>query len=292
MSTGQHLSTAEGLQRSVTLMQTLGAQADAIWPLLDPEDAERIRRAMHEPIETDARGAAGNTASKPCFWSSLSSNQIKRLAKILERESPQVTAIVLSKLPSDLASELISSLPERRAAAALHRLAHLGTVLEAALNAIERALSERLNAATDDHMSPKEERVAEILDGISSDRERRLLAALERQEAGIRKRITEHMFRFEDLPQLNPASLQTLIARTDRDTLIAAMKSAPSDVETVILSNMTQRAADLLKSEIAATSPESKVSDKARRDIVRLVRTLAKNGEVMIDQAEHRALVE
>lgn len=292
MNSRPHLSTADGLQRSVTLMQTLGVQADAIWPLLDPEDAERIRLAMHESNKADAVSAPRNTATDSCFWSSLSQNQIVQLAKILERESPQVTAIALSKLPSDLASELINRLPERRAAAALHRLAHLGTVLDTALSAIEQALFERLNAADDHDMSPKEERVAEILDGINSDREHRLLAALERQEAGIRKRITDHMFRFEDLPQLNPASLQTLIARTDRDTLISAMKNTPSNVETVILSNMTQRAADLLKSEIAAASPQPKDIDRARREMVRLVRSLAKDGEVMIDQAEHRALVE
>lgn len=291
MKTGHDLSSADGLQRSVALMQTLGSQAEAIWPLLDPSDAERIRAAMREPQTSRASKPLESNSDKACLWSSITLNQVKPLAKILERESPQVTAIVMSKLPADLAAELVNALPERRAAAALHRLAHLGTVLDTALLAIEQALSRHLNATSDQDSSPKEERVAEILDGVSTEREQRLLAALDRQEAGIRKRITDHMFRFEDVPHLNPAGLQTLIAKTDRDILIAAMKDAPADVTTAVLSNMTQRAADLLTSEIASASAPASDVEKARRQIVRLVRTLTKSGDILIDRTEHQALV-
>ena len=291
MKARHDIPVSDGLSRSVTLMQTLGTQANAIWPLLDPEDAKRIRAAMHEPDTTQELGAVDDQIARTCFWSSLDLNQVKQLAKILERESPQLIAIVLSKLPSEMAAELINKLPERRAAAALHRLAHLGTVLDTAMSAIEQALSQRLNA-TADHITPgHEERVAEILDGISSDREQRLLAALERQEAGIRKRITDHMFRFEDLPGLNHAGLQTLIAKTDRDTLIAALKNAPSDVAVAIRNNMTQRAADLLSSEIEASSPSPSDIETSRREMVRLVRSLTRAGDIMIDESEQRAVV-
>ncbi|MEL7546940.1 MAG: FliG C-terminal domain-containing protein [Pseudomonadota bacterium] len=280
-----------GLDRSVALMTALGDQADAIWPLLSSEEAKQLRTALKTDSVSSTPKHIEDQATAQSFWDTFTAPKIRTLASLLERESPQISAIVLSKLPADRAALLVQSLPERRAAAALYRLAHLGAVLETALSAIERTLKTRLEES--DRRSPNapEEHIAEILDGVGGDRERRLLAALDHKESGLRDRISHHMFRFEDLSELDAAGTQTLISQIDRNVLIVALKHAPMDVEKAILKNMTRRAAELLKSEIEGTSPTPKDVETARRSIISLVRALTKRGEILIDRSAQRALV-
>ena len=277
---------SDGLERSIQLMRLLGDQADAIWALLAPDEANRLRVAM----ESGENSLAPNDVS-PDFWGTITEPQIPNLARLLERESPQIAAITLSKLSPDLAALLSKAFPERRAAAVLHRLAHLGPVQSAALQALERSLKAQLDVPLSQTAGGQAETVAEILDSLGGERERRLLAALDKKEAGLRKRIADHMFRFDDLVHLDPAGTQTLLSQLDRALLLTALKGAADETASHILKNMTKRAADLLQSELETTSPDQDEIEAAQRHVVRLLRVLTNRREILIDRNAERALV-
>ncbi len=92
------------------------------------------------------------------------------------------------------------------------------------------------------------------------------------------------MFTFDDLTGLDAAGLQTLLSAVDRAALVVALKGARPDTAAVFFANMTQRAGDLLREEIASLGPVRRSEiEAARQELVALARTLMQRGDIRAD---------
>ena len=102
------------------------------------------------------------------------------------------------------------------------------------------------------------------------------------------------MFTFDDLSGLDAAGLQTLLSAADRAVLVVALKGARPDTSAVFFANMTQRAGDLLREEIASLGPIRRSEiETARQELVELARTLKQRGDIRADgQVEDDELVD
>lgn len=296
--------TPDGLARSAALMQALGARGSAIWAALSPQEASRLSAAMETLPHTDAAGRdiarafVADMTSTPAAttdnraWDTLGRMDGAHLAALLADESPQIMAVILSRLPAETAAAAVRTLPKPLATEALRRLLSLGTVQPAAMSAIEHKLELAIQAGSDIGASAGHQRVARIFDNLSDQIDAGLLAELDRAEPGAGKRIRALMFTFDDLATLGPASLQTLLSHIDRSTLIAALKGARPETANAFFSNMTARARELLVSEIDAADPmqRSDVS-AARQNITALARTLAGRGDILTQDVADDELV-
>ena len=285
-----------GLQRSAQLMRALGARAASVWSELSPQEAEQLTAAMQDlPDDAQAEqqilksyvqsmrvpGApqAQNTGS---VWTALSRQDGTLIAALIQNESPQVIALILSRLLPDAAANTVRALPRTLATDALKRLLSLGSVHPAAARALELALQNSLAQSQSGKLAGGHEHVARIFDSLDSGSESALLSSLDSAEPGSGEKIRALMFTFEDLASLDPGSLQTILGNVDRAILTVALQGASQTVADAFFKNVTQRAADLLREDIEAVGPVRRSEiDAARAEVLQIARALVKRGDLL-----------
>jgi flagellar motor switch protein FliG len=298
---------ADGLMRSARLMRALGPDAAPIWAELSKSEVQALTAAMDTlgpsaEGESDAvsqfmaahrrlRAPANSGAS---VWRRLSDAGTDTLARLFADEHAQTVALILSRLEGEASARLLRALPPKLAVDAMQRLLNLGPVHPAALAALETQLDAILKANAGDGQSNGHERVARIFDRLDSRSEKTFLAALDHAEPGAGEKVRALMFTFDDLASLDAAGLQTLLSAADRAVLVVALKGARPDTAAVFFANMTQRAGDLLREEIAALGPVRRSEiEGARQELVALARTLIQRGDIRADgQVEDDELVD
>lgn len=291
-----------GLQRSALLMRALGARASAVWSQLSPQEAETLSQAMQalpEDAAAEQRAVESYVASMATaaptqkkqpntIWERLSQCDGALIASLIQDESPQVIALTLSRLAPDPAAQAVRALPRALATEALKRMLSLGEVHASALKGLALALETRLDQAHPRRtQGGGHEHVARIFDRLDSKSEESLLSSLDTAEPGSGEKIRAFMFTFEDLANLDAASLQTILGNVDRAVLTIALKRAPEPVVDAFFANITQRAGDLLRDEIEAAGPIRRSEiDAARSEIIEIARTLVKRGDILTHSAE------
>jgi len=289
-------SINDGMTRSALLMRALGAKASAVWSQLSPDEAAQLSHAMQtlpedEPAEQAAvkryvhsmrTPAISSPAQSGGVWIALSQCDGTYLAGLVLDESPQVIALMVSRLSPEAAADTVRALPKSLATEALKRLLNLGDVHPAAIRALETALGQQLEQKRAQDLNGGHEHVARIFDQLDSSSESTLLSSLDSAEPGAGKKIRALMFTFEDLAKLDPASLQTILGSVDRAVLTLALKGAETSVAEAFFANITQRAASLLREEIAATGPVRRSEiDMARAEVLTVARALVKRGDLL-----------
>jgi len=288
-----------GLERSALLMRALGARAAAVWSQLSPQEAERLSQAM-QSLPEDGQGeqravqsyvaTMASPHAKPTtamsIWDRLSTSNGAVVTDLIQGESPQVIALILSRLAPETAATAVRTLPRSLATEALKRMLSLGDVHPSAIRGLEMALEARLEHAQPSHLSRGHEQVARIFDRLDSASEQSLMSSLDSAEPGAGEKIRAFMFTFEDLANLDAASLQTILGSVDRAVLTVALKGAPPPVAEAFFANITQRAGDLLRDEIASTGPIRRSEiDAARGEIIEVARALVKRGDILTQDA-------
>lgn len=287
------LDRQDGITRSALLMRALGAKAASVWSELSPHEAEQLSAAMQAlPDDAEAEQSAlqayvqsmRQTPSSPqtSVWAKLSRQDGTLIASLVQSESPQVIALILSRLSPDAAANTVRALPRTLATDALKRLLNLGEVHPAALRALEMVLENSLAQNKSGKLAGGHEHVARIFDSLDSGSESTLLSSLDSAEPGAGEKIRALMFTFDDLAALDPGSLQTILGSVDRAVLTVALKGASPTVSDAFFKNVTQRAGDLLREDIAAVGPVRRSEiDAARAEVLQVARALVKRGDLL-----------
>jgi flagellar motor switch protein FliG len=91
------------------------------------------------------------------------------------------------------------------------------------------------------------------------------------------------MFTFDDLAKLDPAGVQTLIRAAEKEKLPIALKGANDGLKDLFFTNMSERAAKILKEDMAAMGPvRLRDVEEAQQYMVMLAKDLAAKGELVI----------
>lgn len=282
---------APGLARSARLMRALGPDAAAIWAELDPQETDALSAAMDrladdpsadaEALRRFAEARAASGQSGRGVWADLSALDTTALAMLTQHERAQVVALILSRLTGDAAARLLRALPSSLAVDAMQRLLHLGEIHPAAMASLEQHLAGRVKTMAREGSSAGIERIARIFDRLDPRAGTLFLAALESAEPGAGDKVRSLMFTFDDLATLDAGGMQTLLAAADRATLVIALKGAKETTSAAFFANMTARAGDLLREEIAALGPVRRSEvDASRAELVGLARQLIGRGEI------------
>ena len=97
--------------------------------------------------------------------------------------------------------------------------------------------------------------VADMLNFMDKESREKLLANLARSNEGIVREIRQKMFEFEDLIGMDGAGIQFLLKEIPPDKLKVALRTASEELTNKILANMSIRAADLLREDLANQGP-------------------------------------
>lgn len=237
-------------------------------------DGDRVGSVMEE-----IRGPAGRT-----MWDKLANVNETVLANYLKNEYPQTVAVIMSKIRPEHAARVLSSLPEDFSIEVVARMLRMETVNRDILDKIEQTLrTEFMSNLARTTRRDSHELMAEIFNNFDRTTEGRFLATLEERNRDSAERIRALMFTFEDLHQLDPASVQTLLRRFDKDKLGLALKGASDTLRDMFFSNMSERAGKLLREDMESMGPvRLKDVDEAQTLMVNTAKELAAEGEIML----------
>lgn len=230
-------------------------------------------------IMEEIRGPAGRT-----MWEKLGNVNEEILANFLQKEYPQTVAVVLSKIQPDHAARVLGMLPENFALEVIHRMLRMEAVQKEVLEDVERTLrTEFMANLSRTQRRDSHELMAEIFNSMERSAETRFMDELGRSAPESAEKIRSLMFTFEDLAKLDPASIQTLIRAVDKDKLPTALKGATETLRDLFFSNMSERAAKIMKEDMGAMGPvRLKDVEEAQQYIVSVTKDLESRGEIAI----------
>lgn len=236
--------------------------------------SERVSQIMEE-----IRGPAGRT-----MWDKLGNVNEVVLATYLKNEYPQTVSVILSKIKPEHASAVLSVLPDEFAMEVINRMLKMEPVQKDILDKVENTLRiEFMNNLARTSRKDSHETIAEIFNFLDRASETRFLTSLEDRNRESAERIRALMFTFEDLQKLDATGAQTLLRNIDKDRLGLAMKGASDKIRDLFFSNMSERAAKILKEDMEAMGPvKLKDVDEAQMEIVTVAKDLADAGEIIL----------
>ena len=248
------------------------------------EQTQRLLASFLDPDKVDnlmeeIRGPAGRT-----MWDKLGNVSEGVLANYLKNEYPQTVAVVLSKIKPDHASRVLGALPEDFAMECVTRMLRMEPVQREILDKIEQTLrTEFMSNLARTSKRDSHEMMAEIFNTFDRATETRFISALEERNRDSAERIRALMFVFEDLSKLDPGGVQTLLRAVDKAQLGLALKGASEDLRTLFFSNMSERAARILREDMENMGPvRLRDVDQAQMAMVQAAKDLAQKGEIML----------
>ncbi|MCX7686217.1 MAG: flagellar motor switch protein FliG [Acetobacteraceae bacterium] len=244
---------------------------------------ERVAQIMEE-----IRGPAGRT-----MWDKLGNVSEAVLANYLKNEYPQTVAVVLSKIRPEHAARVLALLPEPFAMEVIMRMLRMDTVQREALEGVERTLkAEFMSNLARSTRRDAHELMAEIFNNLDRAAETRLLSALEERNRDAAEKIRGLMFTFDDLARLDGPGVQALLRAVEKDKLPLALKGASEQIRELFLRNMSERAARMLREDIAALGPvRLRDVDEAQAAIVALAKDLASRGEISLSDGRDDEII-
>ena len=235
---------------------------------------EKIDQIMEE-----IRGPAGRT-----MWEKLGNVNEEILANFLQKEYPQTVSVVLSKVSTEHAARVLAMLPESFALEVVHRMLRMEAVQKEVLDDVEKTLrTEFMSNLARTQRRDSHELIADIFNSLERSVETKFMDQLEKTVPDSAEKIRSLMFTFEDLQNLDTAGMQTLIRAVDKDKLPMALKGATETVKDLFFSNMSERAAKIMKEDMGAMGPvRLKEVEESQQYIVSVAKDLEGRGEITI----------
>lgn len=241
--------------------------------------AKVLNKDKVDSIMEEIRGPAGRT-----MWEKLGNVNEEVLANFLVKEYPQTVAVVMSKIQPDHAARVMALMPQGFAMEVIHRMLRMESVQKDVLDDVEKTLrTEFMSNLARGSRRDSHEMMAEIFNNLDRTVESRFMQGLEESEPDAAEKIRSLMFTFEDLGKLDPTSMQSIIRAVDKDKLPLALKGATETVRDLFLSNMSERAAKILREDMASLGPvRLKDVEEAQQYIVNVTKDLEGRGEIRI----------
>ncbi len=218
-------------------------------------------------------------------FSFLQKAESENLLTFMQDEHPQTIALILSHLPSSKGSEILSGLPPAKQIEVVTRVANMEQTNPEVIREVEKGLEQRLSGIMTQQFQKVGgvEAVAEMLNLSDRATEKGILETLEAEDPDLVEQIRRLMFVFEDILLLDDRGIQAVLKEIENNELALALKTASDEMKTKIFSNMSERAAQLIKEEMEYMGPV-RLSDveAAQQRIVDVVRRLEDAGEVVL----------
>lgn len=266
---------AESMSSSSSLVGSLDSTERLLVRVLGKEKVDGIMEEL--------RGPAGRT-----MWEKLSNVSEETLASYLQKEYPQTVAVVISKITPEHAARVLALLPEGFAMEVIGRMLRMESIQKEVLEDVERTLkSEFMSNLARTSRRDSHEIMAEIFNNLERSVEGKFMTSLEERAPEAAEKIRSLMFTFDDLAKLDASALQTIIRSADKEKLPLALKGASDTMKDLFFSNMSERAAKMMKEEMAAMGPvRLKDVEEAQQSLVSVAKDLADKGEITIASSQ------
>jgi flagellar motor switch protein FliG len=310
------LMTALGAERAANLMQRLGEEEIeslsmemASLNAVGPETTESIFGELAALAERDPGVSGGMDFARGVIERALGPERAalllnrlsarseappfeflqrvpaERIAALLRSESPQTIALILASVPTSLAAGVLARLPEERQPDIALRIARMGETSAEVVQQVEEVIRHKLTAVVEREYSAAggTKTLAEILNHSDRTTERAVLENLADTDKELADEVRSMLFVFEDIAKLEERAIQQVLREADQKDLVLALRGAPDNVKEIVLTNMSERGAEMIKEEMEIQPPQRKRDiDAAQSRIVAVVRQLEEAGTIVI----------
>lgn len=209
----------------------------------------------------------------------------RSIADLIRLEHPQIIAIILSLLDSDQAAEVMTFLPDNQRSDLMMRIATLEGVQPAALRELDDIMEKQLTGSDNIKSSSLGgvDTAANILNFLEGGISEVVMDEVSEANAELGQMIQDKMFVFDDLAEVDDRGIQTLLREVSTDQLLLALRGVEDRLKEKIFSNMSKRAAEMLRDDLEA-APPTKLSEveQAQKDILGIARKLADAGDISL----------
>ncbi len=246
--------------------------------------------ADSEKMMKKLRAQSGSTIFKD--FQETKTNQI---ADFIKNEHPQVAALIFSQLRVEKTAEILSLLDAELQGEITYRLAMMDKISGHVIDEIEEVIKEHLGGMDNlgDRVKSGTNIVAQILNGADVKVEKNVLEAIENRDPSVAQEIKEQMFLFEDIEFFDDKTIQIVLNELDKQDMVMGLKGVSEELSSKFLSNMSSRAADMLREDMEALGPVplKEVKDAQNR-IIKKIKELEDAGRISTRQSGEEEVVE
>lgn len=207
------------------------------------------------------------------------------IADVIRNEHPQIIATILIHLDSEQSAEIVGYFTPEKRAEVLLRMCTIDTVKPEAINELGQVIEKQLSGQKVGKLGSVGgiKSVADVINFLEGSVEVEVLEKISEWDQELCEKIKDKMFVFENLADMDNRSMQTLLREVSSEHLMLALKGTTEAVKEKIFTNMSKRAADLLRDDLEMQGPV-KVSDveKAQREILNIAISLAEEGKIAL----------
>ncbi|PIE12530.1 MAG: flagellar motor switch protein FliG [Rhodobacterales bacterium] len=261
----------------LTFPRGLAGALSALDGKISPQTAARLRKE-----------AGVRRTGDP--WEMIRSMPVEELQPILERESTEVAAVLLSKLDVSKAAELLSHLPGPDARRITYAMSLTEAVTPEAVDRIGLSLAAQIEMKpTRAFNEGPEERLGAILNVSQALTRDDVLNGLDENDEDFAQKVRKAIFTYNHIPaRIQPLDVGKITREVDQAVLITALAftmngedEAMKEASEYILNNLTKRMADAIREEVGeAGKIKPKDGNEAINTIIAAIRELQARGEL------------
>jgi len=207
----------------------------------------------------------------------------RSVADVIRHEHPQIQAVVLSYLEPDQSAMILSNFPQKVRVEIMMRIASLQSVQPEALKELNNILEKQFSGKGSNPSTSigGTKTAAEIMNNLDGAVEQELMQAIKEVDEDLGTQIQDLMFVFDNLRDVDDRGIQALLREVSSEVLILALKGADDYLKEKFFSNMSKRAAELLRDDLEAKGPVRIVEvEAAQKEILAVARRMSDAGEI------------
>jgi flagellar motor switch protein FliG len=219
----------------------------------------------------------------------LSWMDARGIADMVRGEHPQVVAIILSLLESEVAADVLSYLPPDVRPEVIQRVASLDTVQPSAMAELETIMKQQFSKSASAQSSSfgGVQAAAKIMNNTKTALEASIMNGLNEIDPDLMLKIQDNMFTFENLVSVDNKGIQVLMRAVEPDMLMMALKNCSEETANRFFDNMSERARSMFKDDMEAKGPQRMTDvEDAQKKIMRMARKLSDSGELILGGAD------
>lgn len=221
-------------------------------------------------------------------WERLAGLEVAKLRPIVEQESNEICAVLLSKLSVPKAAELLAEIPPDRGRRIAYAVSLTGAIDPETVARIGLALGRQLDAQPGEAFRDGPvERVGAILNASPSATRDAVLDGLDAEDQVFADKVRKAIFTFANIPtRIAGRDIPKVVRAVEQDVLIVALghgKTTSPEAVAYILGAMSQRLSAQLEDEIrerGAVKPAE--GEDAMQEIVTAIREMEASGEILL----------
>ena len=216
------------------------------------------------------------------------------VAEMISNEHPQIIATILVHLDPDQSADILKMLTERTRNDVLLRISTLDSVQPVALRELNDVLGKLMSGGASGKKSLKGGvgAAAEILNYMGNALEAEMMESVRSFDPDLAQKIEDKMFIFENILEIDDRGIQLILREVQSESLIVSLKGASEELREKIFTNMSQRAAEMMRDDLESKGPV-KLSEveSNQKEILKIVRRLSDEGQISLGGKSEEAYV-